>query len=87
MWDQEKDHLKLFSKLMIDRRVRPTALLPIWNVAGYALGMYFIQFPYHLLDVCVPGAYEPPKATKEHKTQFHNNPNYITHIKSFAYVR
>ena len=40
MWDQEKDHLKLFSKLIVDRRVRPTALLPIWNVAGYTLGMY-----------------------------------------------
>ena len=40
MWDQERDHLKVFSKLMVDRRVRPTVLLPIWNVAGYALGMY-----------------------------------------------
>ncbi|XP_065898960.1 5-demethoxyubiquinone hydroxylase, mitochondrial-like isoform X2 [Dysidea avara] len=39
MWDQERDHLKVFSKLMVDRRVRPTVLLPIWNVAGYALGV------------------------------------------------
>ena len=24
---------------MVKNRVRPTALLPIWNIAGYALGM------------------------------------------------
>ena len=24
------------------------------------------------------GAYEPPKAAKEHETQFHDNPNYVT---------
>ena len=26
----------------------------------------------------LPGAYEPPKAVKEHETQFHDNPNYVT---------
>lgn len=39
MWDQEKEHLRLFSNLILERRVRPTVLLPIWNVAGYALGI------------------------------------------------
>ncbi|XP_069838057.1 5-demethoxyubiquinone hydroxylase, mitochondrial [Dendropsophus ebraccatus] len=38
MWDQEKDHLKKFNELMVSNRVRPTALLPLWNVAGFALG-------------------------------------------------
>lgn len=38
MWDQEKDHLKLFEKLIPKYRARPTALLPIWNVAGFVLG-------------------------------------------------
>lgn len=38
MADQEKKHLDAFDKLMVERRVRPTAMLPIWNVAGYALG-------------------------------------------------
>ncbi|KAG8558206.1 hypothetical protein GDO81_016905 [Engystomops pustulosus] len=38
MWDQEKDHLKKFNELMVSNRVRPTALLPFWNVAGFALG-------------------------------------------------
>ncbi|XP_040297114.1 5-demethoxyubiquinone hydroxylase, mitochondrial [Bufo bufo] len=38
MWDQEKDHLKKFTELIISNRVRPTALLPFWNVAGFALG-------------------------------------------------
>ena len=27
-----------FNELIIEKRVRPTALLPLWNVAGFALG-------------------------------------------------
>ncbi|XP_053220310.1 5-demethoxyubiquinone hydroxylase, mitochondrial [Podarcis raffonei] len=38
MWDQEKDHLKKFNELMILYRVRPTILLPFWNIAGFMLG-------------------------------------------------
>jgi 3-demethoxyubiquinol 3-hydroxylase len=35
---QEQVHLDAFSHLVAQRRVRPTALLPLWHVAGYALG-------------------------------------------------
>ena len=35
---QEQRHLKRFNQLMAERRVRPTALQPLWNVAGFALG-------------------------------------------------
>ena len=35
---QEERHLKRFNALMAERRVRPTALQPVWNVAGFALG-------------------------------------------------
>ena len=38
MWDQEKHHLATFDKLIPERRARPTALLPFWHVAGFALG-------------------------------------------------
>ncbi|XP_039741383.1 NADPH-dependent 3-demethoxyubiquinone 3-hydroxylase, mitochondrial [Pteropus medius] len=38
MWDQEKDHLKKFSELMVTFRVRPTVLMPFWNVVGFTLG-------------------------------------------------
>ncbi|MEK9752382.1 MAG: demethoxyubiquinone hydroxylase family protein [Rhodospirillaceae bacterium] len=38
MLAQEKDHLEAFDKLVADRRVRPTALLPFWHAAGFALG-------------------------------------------------
>ncbi|XP_069726017.1 5-demethoxyubiquinone hydroxylase, mitochondrial [Phaenicophaeus curvirostris] len=38
MWNQEKDHLKKFNELMVAYRVRPTILLPFWNVAGFVLG-------------------------------------------------
>jgi ubiquinone biosynthesis monooxygenase Coq7 len=35
---QEARHLKRFDALMAERRVRPTALQPLWKVAGFALG-------------------------------------------------
>jgi ubiquinone biosynthesis monooxygenase Coq7 len=38
MLEQEQIHLKTFSELIGRRRVRPTALLPLWHVAGFALG-------------------------------------------------
>ncbi len=38
MQAQEQVHLDHFSKLIGDRQVRPTALLPFWHVAGFALG-------------------------------------------------
>ncbi len=38
MLEQEEHHLKTFSELIGRRRVRPTALLPLWHVAGFALG-------------------------------------------------
>jgi ubiquinone biosynthesis monooxygenase Coq7 len=38
MGDQEREHLATFNALMIERRVRPTLLSPLWHVAGFALG-------------------------------------------------
>jgi 3-demethoxyubiquinol 3-hydroxylase len=35
---QEERHLDRFNALMAGRRVRPTALQPVWKVAGFALG-------------------------------------------------
>ena len=38
MLRQEQAHLARFSDLVASRRVRPTALLPLWHIAGFALG-------------------------------------------------
>lgn len=35
---QEQAHLKRFDTLINERQVRPTALEPVWRVAGFALG-------------------------------------------------
>ena len=35
---QEQRHLERFDELVSQRRVRPTVLQPLWNVAGFALG-------------------------------------------------
>lgn len=38
MAEQEEAHFARFSTLITDRGVRPTALQPLWSVAGFALG-------------------------------------------------
>jgi ubiquinone biosynthesis monooxygenase Coq7 len=38
MAQQEERHLKTFDALVNERRVRPTALEPVWRIAGFALG-------------------------------------------------
>lgn len=38
MAEQEQVHLDAFNKMIVERRVRPTAMTPIWHAAGYALG-------------------------------------------------
>uniref|UniRef100_A0A182SKZ6 Ubiquinone biosynthesis protein COQ7 n=1 Tax=Anopheles maculatus TaxID=74869 RepID=A0A182SKZ6_9DIPT len=38
MWEQEKVHKQEFDRLINKYRVRPTALLPFWSVAGFVLG-------------------------------------------------
>lgn len=36
---QEQRHLERFDRLIAERKVRPTALQPLWSMAGYALGV------------------------------------------------
>jgi ubiquinone biosynthesis monooxygenase Coq7 len=38
MAEQERRHLAAFERLVVERHVRPTALHPLWQVAGFALG-------------------------------------------------
>lgn len=38
MLDQELEHLNKFNEIMVERRVRPTILNPIWSIGGFALG-------------------------------------------------
>lgn len=35
---QEEVHLERFDRMLAERRVRPTLMLPLWRVAGFALG-------------------------------------------------
>ena len=38
MADQEQEHIDKFNELILEHRVRPTALLPVWSIAGFTLG-------------------------------------------------
>ena len=38
MQAQEQQHLDRFSDMIARRRVRPSAMLPLWHIAGFALG-------------------------------------------------
>jgi len=39
MEEEEQKHLDAFDDLLNQHNVRPTAMTPIWNVAGYGLGV------------------------------------------------
>lgn len=38
MAETEAEHLAAFDRLIGERGIRPTALMPLWHAAGYALG-------------------------------------------------
>ncbi len=38
MKEQEERHLAAFERMLVERRIRPTALSPLWSAAGFALG-------------------------------------------------
>lgn len=39
MKEQEQAHLQAFETWVVENRVRPTLLSPLWSIAGYALGV------------------------------------------------
>ncbi|KAK0548302.1 putative ubiquinone biosynthesis monooxygenase [Tilletia horrida] len=38
MWNSEKKHLRVARQLLVQHQVRPSALLPVWALAGRVLG-------------------------------------------------
>lgn len=38
MLEQEQEHLQKFDELLVENKVRPSALMPLWHVGGLALG-------------------------------------------------
>lgn len=38
MAEQEEEHLQAFSDMLVQRRVRPTVLAPVWHVGGWLMG-------------------------------------------------
>jgi ubiquinone biosynthesis monooxygenase Coq7 len=38
MKEQEEEHLKRFTKIMIENKVAPTLFQPLWHVLGFAIG-------------------------------------------------
>ena len=58
MLEQEKAHLATFDKLINERRVRPTALMPLWHVAGFALGAATAMIGERAAMACTVGVEE-----------------------------
>lgn len=38
MYDQEEEHFRYFDDMISDAQYRPTAMMPLWHVLGFALG-------------------------------------------------
>ena len=64
MQDQEQVHLDTFTRLIAERRVRPTALLPLWHVAGFALGAATAALGPRAAMACTPGSTDGRSSTK-----------------------
>jgi len=60
---REARHRELFSSLVARRRIRPTALLPLWGVAGFALGAVTASLGERAAAACALAVEE---ATREH---------------------
>jgi len=39
MYEQEQEHLDKFNEIIAQRQVRPSLLLPLWQVGGFGLGV------------------------------------------------
>ncbi len=44
MEKRERGHAEVFKKLMAERRVRPSLTLPLWDLGGFALGLYNLRY-------------------------------------------
>ena len=40
MQAEEEKHMAEFERLMTAHRARPTVLMPLWDLAGFALGIF-----------------------------------------------
>lgn len=38
MYNQELEHLEKFNQLLAEHKVKPTVMMPLWNLAGFAMG-------------------------------------------------
>ena len=78
MAEQEREHQATFNELIRHFRVRPTALTPFWNVAGFALGMSPIhssplpllsltplRSPTLLAHACIQEPFQPCSASQQ----------------------
>jgi len=58
MAEQERRHLAAFDRIVVERHVRPTALSPLWHVAGWALGAATALLGEHAAMACTEAVEE-----------------------------
>lgn len=52
MLAQEKEHLREFNQLMIEHKVRPTFLQPLWYMGGYLMGAVTARIDPKIAHAC-----------------------------------
>ena len=58
MKEQEKEHLEYFEKEIQKRKIKPTSLLPLWDVMGVALGFGSALFGKKATMLCTASVEE-----------------------------
>lgn len=85
MAEQEARHLKTFDRLMAERRVRPTALQPLWHIGGFALGaVTALMGPRAAMACTVAVETEIDRHYREQRAELgENDPELAAHIEDF----
>jgi len=58
MAEGEKKHVNEFNKLIKERSIRPTALLPFWKITGYSLGALSAIYGKQVIMACTEAVEE-----------------------------
>ena len=86
MADAEVVHLDTFNKLMVERKVRPTILSPLWHFAGFALGAGTALMGREAAMACtvaVEEVIEEHYANQEGVLAFEEEPELLATIEKF----
>jgi 3-demethoxyubiquinol 3-hydroxylase len=78
MQEQEQQHLDFFTEEMLSNRVRPSLFMPIWHVAGFALGIGTALLGKNAAMIATEAVEEVIDKHYQEQIKDQSLPNYLT---------